>query len=101
MAGPALSARRVCSSADSRKWRRRPGEFDDDGNPMIKRRKADDEHLIRKALLQSRLIDAVISLPAERLLWRRRSRLPAHPKEAAPGRAPRQSAADLRRAPLS
>lgn len=39
------------------------GEFDDDGNPKIKRRKADDEHLIRKALLESRLIDAVISLP--------------------------------------
>jgi type I restriction enzyme M protein len=39
------------------------GEFDDDGNPKIKRRKADDEHLIRQALLQSRLIDAVISLP--------------------------------------
>lgn len=39
------------------------GEFDDDGNPVIKRRKADDEHLIRKALLESRLIDAVISLP--------------------------------------
>ncbi|MCZ8546309.1 type I restriction-modification system subunit M [Mesorhizobium qingshengii] len=39
------------------------GEFDDDGNPFIKRRKADDEHLIRKALLESRLIDAVISLP--------------------------------------
>ena len=39
------------------------GEFDDDGNPNIKRRKADDEHLIRKALLESRLIDAVISLP--------------------------------------
>lgn len=39
------------------------GEFDDDGNPIIKRRKADDEHLIRKALLQSRFIDAVISLP--------------------------------------
>ena len=37
------------------------GEFDDDGNPIIKRRKADDEHLIRKALLESRLIDAVIS----------------------------------------
>lgn len=29
----------------------------------MKRRKADDEHLIRKALLESRLIDAVISLP--------------------------------------
>lgn len=39
------------------------GEFDDDGNPKMKRRKADDEHLIRKALLESRLIDAVISLP--------------------------------------
>jgi len=39
------------------------GEFDDKGNPIIKRRKADDEHLIRQALLESRLIDAVISLP--------------------------------------
>jgi len=39
------------------------GEFDDDGNPKMKRRKADDEHLIRKALLELRLIDAVISLP--------------------------------------
>ncbi|MBI3303205.1 MAG: N-6 DNA methylase, partial [Deltaproteobacteria bacterium] len=39
------------------------GEFDDDGNPVVKRRKADDEHLIRQALLESRLIDAVISLP--------------------------------------
>jgi len=39
------------------------GEFDDDGNPKFKRRKADDEHLIRRALLESRLIDAVISLP--------------------------------------
>jgi type I restriction enzyme M protein len=39
------------------------GEFDDDGNPIIKRRKADDEHLIRKALIESRLIDTVISLP--------------------------------------
>lgn len=39
------------------------GEFDDEGNPVIKRRKADDEHLIRKVLLESRLIDAVISLP--------------------------------------
>jgi type I restriction enzyme M protein len=29
----------------------------------MKRRKADDEHLIRKALLDSHLIDAVISLP--------------------------------------
>ena len=39
------------------------GEVDDDGNPIIKRRKADDEHLIRKALIESRLIDTVISLP--------------------------------------
>jgi type I restriction enzyme M protein len=38
-------------------------DLDQDGNPKIKRRKADDEHLIRKALLESRLIDAVISLP--------------------------------------
>ena len=38
-------------------------ELDEDGNPKMKRRKADDEHLIRKALLESRLIDAVISLP--------------------------------------
>ena len=39
------------------------GEFDDDGNPKMRRRKADDEHLIRRALLESSLIDAVISLP--------------------------------------
>lgn len=39
------------------------GEFDDDGNPIIKRRKPDDEHLIRKALLDARVIDAIISLP--------------------------------------
>ena len=39
------------------------GEFDEDGNPKMKRRKADDEHLIREALLEARLIDAVISLP--------------------------------------
>lgn len=39
------------------------GEFDDDGNPKMKRRKADDEHLIRSSLLESRLIDAIISLP--------------------------------------
>lgn len=39
------------------------GEFDKDGNPKVKRRKADDEHLIRQTLLESRLIDAVISLP--------------------------------------
>ena len=39
------------------------GEFDDEGNSKMKHRKADDEHLIRKALLDARLIDAVISLP--------------------------------------
>lgn len=39
------------------------GEFDDDGNPKMKRRKADDEHLIRKALIEARLVDAVIALP--------------------------------------
>ncbi len=39
------------------------GEFDEEGNPKLKRRKADDEHLIRKALIDARLIDAVISLP--------------------------------------
>ena len=39
------------------------GEFDDDGSPIVRRRKADDEHLIRQTLLESRLIDAVISLP--------------------------------------
>jgi type I restriction enzyme M protein len=38
-------------------------ELDEDGNPKVKRRKADDEHLIRKALLDSQVIDAVISLP--------------------------------------
>ena len=39
------------------------GDFDARGNPKVRRRKADDEHLIRWALLESRLIDAVISLP--------------------------------------
>ncbi|MCC6951305.1 MAG: N-6 DNA methylase [Phycisphaerales bacterium] len=39
------------------------GEFDEDGNPKIRRRKADDEYLIRKGLLDARLIDAVIALP--------------------------------------
>ena len=39
------------------------GEFDSDGNPKMKRRKADDEHLIRRALLEARLIDSVIALP--------------------------------------
>jgi type I restriction enzyme M protein len=39
------------------------GEFDDNGDSKMKRRKADDEHLIRTALLDGRLIDAVVSLP--------------------------------------
>ena len=38
-------------------------QLDKDGKPKIKRRKADDEHLIRRALIESRQIDAVISLP--------------------------------------
>ena len=39
------------------------GEFDAEGNPRIKRRKADNEYLIRKGLLEASLIDAVIALP--------------------------------------
>jgi type I restriction enzyme M protein len=39
------------------------GEFDADGKPIVRRRKADDEYLIRKGLLDARLIDAVIALP--------------------------------------
>ena len=39
------------------------GEFDAQGSPKIRRRKADDEHLIRRALIESYLIDAIISLP--------------------------------------
>lgn len=39
------------------------GEFDDQGRPIVRRRKADDEHLIRQALVDARLIDAVVSLP--------------------------------------
>jgi type I restriction enzyme M protein len=39
------------------------GEFDEDGAAKLKRRKADDEHLIRKALLESHVIETVISLP--------------------------------------
>ena len=39
------------------------GHFDSEGNPKMRPRKADDEHLIRRALLESGLIDAVISLP--------------------------------------
>ncbi|MHB8643629.1 MAG: type I restriction-modification system subunit M [Gaiellaceae bacterium] len=39
------------------------GEFDDDGAPIKKRRKADSEYLIRTALLDARVVDAAISLP--------------------------------------
>jgi len=39
------------------------GEFDKDGNPKIRRRKADDEYLIRKGILDAHFIDAVIGLP--------------------------------------
>lgn len=39
------------------------GEFDDAGNSIVRRRKADDEFLIRRALLDGGMIDAVISLP--------------------------------------
>ena len=39
------------------------GEFDDDGEPKIRRRKADDEYLIRKGMLDAHMIDAVIGLP--------------------------------------
>ena len=39
------------------------GDTDAKGKPKLRRRKADDEHLIRRALLESRLIDAVVSLP--------------------------------------
>jgi len=38
-------------------------EFDKNGNPKIRKRKADDEYLIRHSMLKSRLIDAVIALP--------------------------------------
>ncbi len=39
------------------------GEFDKSGNPKIRRRKADDEYLIRKGILDSKFLDAVIALP--------------------------------------
>ncbi len=39
------------------------GEFAADSTPVIRRRKADDEHLIRKGIIEARLIDAVIALP--------------------------------------
>ena len=39
------------------------GDFNANGKPKIRRRKADDEYLIRRALLDPCLIDAIISLP--------------------------------------
>lgn len=39
------------------------GEFDAQGNPKVRRRKADDEHLIRKGMVDAHFIDAIISLP--------------------------------------
>lgn len=39
------------------------GEFDAKGNPKIRRRKADDEYLIRKGMLDAHLVDAIIALP--------------------------------------
>lgn len=39
------------------------GEIGADGLPEVKRRKADDEYLIRRALLEAGLVEAVISLP--------------------------------------
>ena len=38
-------------------------EFDAKGNPKIRRRKADDEYLIRRGLLEAGMVDAVIALP--------------------------------------
>ncbi len=38
-------------------------ELDKNGNPKIRRRKADDEYLIRKGMLDARMIDSIISLP--------------------------------------
>lgn len=39
------------------------GDFDEDGNAVLRRRKADDEYLIRRSLLEAGLIDAIVSLP--------------------------------------
>ena len=39
------------------------GEFLDDGTPKIRRRKADDEYLIRTGLLKTGWLDAIIGLP--------------------------------------
>ena len=63
------------------------GEFDDDGNPKMKRRKADDEHLIRKALLDVAADRRRDLAAAQRLLRRRRARLSADPAQAAARRS--------------
>lgn len=39
------------------------GEFKPDGSPVIRRRKADDEYLIRRGLLERRWVDAIVALP--------------------------------------
>ena len=39
------------------------GEFRPDGTPVIRRRKADDEYLIRRGLLERRWVDAIVALP--------------------------------------
>jgi len=39
------------------------GEFKPDGTPIIRRRKADDEYLIRHGLLERRWVDAIVALP--------------------------------------
>ena len=50
--------------------------------PKIRRRKADDEHLIRRALIDSRLVDAVDLAAAQRLLRCRCARLPIDPPQS-------------------
>jgi type I restriction enzyme M protein len=39
------------------------GELNDDGTPKIRRRKADDEYLIRTGILNNGWLDAIIALP--------------------------------------
>ncbi len=39
------------------------GELNDDGSPKIRRRKADDEYLIRTGILKTGWLDAIIALP--------------------------------------
>lgn len=39
------------------------GEFDANGEPKFRKRKADDEYLIRRGLLDAGLVEAVIALP--------------------------------------